>query len=1015
MRKRILQLLMAACICSATANGEVIQNYEYHFDDETIASTSYHPLGWGRLSDGGVYSFSEDGRSGKCLSVTQTDSNPWDCIITPPFTGNASIYVRANSAGAYVKFRRVTGRSSSRYGWSTEEITNFETPELVEGEWVKVDLPECPEGERIGIQLHNASMDDFSADSADITAYEKLSIGSANRVGYGNINGDKYGDFEYEYDILLSNEGEVSYEPGDANYTLSHYFNSPTSESIKDIEIPEGLAAGENKTIRIKVTLHGGNEVFNPYLYVGENISGTSQSLGRITYIPYIPEMKLGVTGTSNEYFSSPYKTSEPYAPYLSFGTVYDETRREKTVTIKNTAPAAPLTVTGITATGEGFSVDFPESVTVEAGSSYDFTIKFSGTVPGIYRGELEIETGELDKLTSPLAAAVPDATKWHEGFEGEGNPQGFILGDNCELTDIVSAFGGEGHEKVMKIGGSSSNFITPKLIVSEGESLLIAGYSGYGDAAFTVEYSSDRKNWTEVYTTKANDAEAFKNKFSIENYTSSEHLWSFVSVAGIPAGEWYIRVSGTDLVIDELYGFEVAEIGTEIYINKSTVPVSGQVNKPYTASVEIVNLGNALEADGYTVGLYFDEEQFAAEESVALAAGESHIFTFSGIPHEQGEYEAAIEVKVGDDVFSTEPVNLIISAETAAGGDVVVGASTNTTQNGPVTNSGNRKEEILYTKEYITDNSDGLEEGSKISALTFRGAYMYDYGTLPTVTSDVVIYMSNSVATKLTTNDGYNYSFSDKEGMVKVYEGHVEISQMTEGGDLFTVILDEPFVYNGESIDILFECTTASVSASRSVNYYGKSKYDNGCVAYSNSLENATGGYSNYIPTIVFSVSGDIATVSGKVTHATSNAPLADVQIRLESPENIIYKTTTNENGEYTVQVLQPDKQYKLKAVKENLDDYESPEFLDLSSMAATHHFSMSGLTTGVENVVLDGLTIVSERGAIVMTAKESVNINIHNLLGQTILNLSEFTGEKRISLTPGIYIVNGRKLSVR
>lgn len=1014
MRKRLLHLFSAVCIFGFTANAEVIQNYEYNFDDESIASTSYHPLGWGRSEDSGTYSFSEDGRSGLCMTGTQYDaeSQYWnDLIITPVFTGSASIYVRGNSADSSIRFFSVTTRKDATT-WNYEALNL--TTELTQGEWVKVDLPPCPMDGRIGIRLHNASVDDFHADSVDtdVAAYEKLEIGMLSRVSGGSVNGDKNNQFEIEYTINIKNSGEVSYEPGDANYTLSHIF--PQIEgSVCDISFPEGLAAGETKTMTVKATLTVTSEPFSyKQLAVRENISGTSKNLGSFSYTPYIPDIKLLVGGTSNEYGSTPQAYSEPYVPYISFAVADAASRMKKTVTIKNTGSAAPLTVTGISAT-EGFSVDFNGPLTIEAGNTADFEVELTETAAGIYRGELSIESEELATQKAHLVAALPDAGKWHEDFEGETFAPGFILSGNWGTGDIFYAYSTEGHEKVMANGTTQSELITPKLRVEEGEKMLISGYSYDYDAVFTVDYSSDRHNWINAYDSSKAD---YTNKFAIDKYNVMNKLMSVVAIENIPAGEWYVRINGKNMNIDDIYGYTMLPAKDELYLRESTVPAGGKVNTLYEATAEIMNLGSALEADDYSVNLYLGDELFASAETGEFAAGETKTFTMSGMPHEAGEYDARIEIVMGEDVLSSETIIVTITQETSTGDVIIVGESTRTTQNGPVYRSGNRKEEILYTKDYIEANSDGIEPGSKISSITFRGTYVYEYGSLPTIHSNLKVYVKNETAAKLEENGYESYSFSDQETMTKVFEGPIEISQMQAGGDLFTIPFDAPFEYGGEGIAIQIESVTESVSSSREINYYGVSKYDNGCVAYNNDTPfGATGRASTYIPTIGFGLSADVATVSGKVTHAVSKEPLADVAITLESPENVVYKTVTDENGEYTVSVLQPDKQYKVKASKENLDDYESEDYLDLSAMSATHHFTMTGVMTGVASISSDSLTISATEGGIIIRSVNATDVAAYDLLGRAILRLDGFTGEKKVELTSGIYVVNGRKIAVK
>ncbi|MDE6682902.1 MAG: carboxypeptidase-like regulatory domain-containing protein, partial [Muribaculaceae bacterium] len=314
---------------------------------------------------------------------------------------------------------------------------------------------------------------------------------------------------------------------------------------------------------------------------------------------------------------------------------------------------------------------------------------------------------------------------------------------------------------------------------------------------------------------------------------------------------------------------------------------------------------------------------------------------------------------------------------------------------------------ETLYNQAYIQKFSKELTTGSKIGTLTYYGA-----NSDSPLNANVVIYMKNESNEKLggTPNSPI---FTDTSTMQKVYDGEITINKQS-GGELVTVSLDTPFVYEGEGISVQIE---ANLKGSSTIYYYSDRVSSNGCTSYNiyESFPASDNRSSSNIPTIGFGLAADVAVVSGTVTHATSKEPLADVAITLESPENVVYKTTTDENGQYTVNVLQPDKKYKVKASKDKLDDYESEEYLDLSGLNAEHHFTMTGVTTGVESIQAGALRIKAVAGGILISAENEADVSVYDLLGRAVLRLEGFAGEKRVSLPAGIYVVNNRKVAVK
>ena len=59
--------------------------------------------------------------------------------------------------------------------------------------------------------------------------------------------------------------------------------------------------------------------------------------------------------------------------------------------------------------------------------------------------------------------------------------------------------------------------------------------------------------------------------------------------------------------------------------------------------------------------------------------------------------------------------------------------------------------------------------------------------------------------------------------------------------------------------------------------------------------------------------------------------------------------------------------------------------------------------------------LKVTAGTGYIALSADETVNVTVADLAGRTVASLPAFTGDTRISLPAGIYIVNKTKVAVK
>ncbi|MDE5790578.1 MAG: carboxypeptidase regulatory-like domain-containing protein [Muribaculaceae bacterium] len=1028
MRKRLLHLFSALCLAGLAANAEVIQNYEYNFDDEINTSDKYfHPAGWihsvtgsygtaGSSSSFGSYTWiSDGGRDGSgCIEGKQAASYYYDILYTPAVTGTASVYVKQKeSTGSILIYSIGKKNSENAYSFTQMEV---DIPALSTEEWVKVEIP-AQENARIGLRLDKVYIDDFSAAEVNLELAKSFVV-SNPRVADKNAYSDENGVYHITYDIDVTNTGDAALIAGETGYALNHCYDPSGGYAfsyddytfVGSTNLPESLEVGETKTMNIKAAITRPDSYSRKQISVIDDMSKDYKKevkLAEFTFIPYEPKAGLFITGTEEEYWIAGWNSN---TATLTMGVVTEESQKKKTVTIKNTAPLAPVTIEDITLDGTDFSVDFTGSKTLAPGESLDVVISLVNEHPGVFVNKMTITAKGIDDINANVTAAVPAEGVAQIGFEDSSIPVGFIATGDWKFTQMPDEYATDGHKTAITSDSEESCLTTSKMSVEAEEILMLSGYAEDRYYNVKVEYSNDRSNWNIAYNSDDVD---YAYRPSEDTGVEGKYQRSFIAVENIPAGEWYVKVSAKGFNIDDIYGFIILPVEPELVIASSNIPATAMVNNPFVVSVDVSNAGDTLEASDYTVTLFVDDEEFCVAKSEDMAPGATLSFEMSGILHEAGEYETYIEVKLGDKVTTTDSIKVTVREESAEGSQYVIGPDTGTS-NGPIGASSYRGyivRETTYSKDRIASYAEGLTPNTKIKALSYFGKYTGE----KSIEAEFKVYVQNVTESSLNGRT----SFSDVETMQKVYDGNVSISKQ-DGGVLFTVEFDEPFIYEGDGINILTQSFIPNPPEDYpTLNYWNLYGGSGSAIEYKSSskLETlpASGSKDSYLMTVGFTTGVDVAVVSGTVTHATSKEPLADVAITLESPENVIYKTVTDENGEYTVNVLQPDKQYKVKASKDKLDDYESEEYLDLSGLSATHHFTMTGVTTGVESIQAGALRVKVVAGGILISAENDADVTVYDLLGRTVLRIESFAGEKMVSLPAGIYVVNNRKVAVK
>lgn len=923
--------MAASVLCVNEARADIVENYKMNFN--TPISTTAHDFkvgsGWGHLVNKyTVYSdwygstdyyvnyefSSSDGRDGSgtlkvgSQYIGDEDSydmgNVNDLIVTPAITGKSSIYVKKSfswSTSSSIKFYSVT-LEDGKYKKGDE--IEVEVP-TISDDWVEVKLPE-QNNQYIGIRAQNLLLDDFAADKADIQLQKSLLITKVDYKGKSEVDCDAEGNFPISYEVSITNNGDVDLTEGTEGYSLS--VKNYGKELIFTQPLKGNLAVGASTTVTVTGTVNYAKYPNRNRFDVYEDLTNTYKPGSWIEPIPYKPVLTMR---DSND------KIENGNATY-AWGMVKEST--DKTFEIRNDGPA-PLKLTSVVVP-EGFTTSLAAPLTLEGHTKQQFTITMPATTPGIYSGEFKVSAEGVDDFKFNVSATVLDPSKYYVNFNDNKIPEGSYVEEGWKVDQRDSESSDNPYLLANGSQDTDNKFVTPLLKVAQGEKMTVdvarTNYYTGGDGVYlNIYYSADRTNWTLARKITADE-------LSDERAVNYTHYYSKLKtfvIDNIPAGNYYIGFGAGYTAIDNVYGFEKVDVAHDLMLAASYMPKTAVVNNAYTATATLRNI-NAKEeaADSYTASLYVDGEVVATAPAQAIASGADAGFTFSYTPHKVGAVEAYIEFKNAADnyVVTTEKVSVDVKEELPVGTVTVGNGKTSANRTGIAFYDGNSDGahiDNLYKAEMLTKY--GIAKGTKITSVTYTGTCSQDREVK---VFDLTAYVGTVDAAKFEAGKGY-------ESLQKVNVYTDKTINFVDGNTYTTTItLPEPIVWDGTSaIRVL-----TYVKADKYVNVKFNADDENKTSYYGNGmLGDESASYSEYSTAVAeFGFQTEPSVMSGKVTW--KNKAVAGATVTLTSGD-VIYTGASDEEGAYSINVIQNDKKYNLTVAAPGYIDYAEKD-VDLS-----------------------------------------------------------------------------------
>lgn len=925
-----LALIAASTLWAGQARADIVQNYTMDFN-KSISTTAHDfkvGSGWGHIVDKYTtegwssedyyvsYSYSSsDGRDGsgaiKVGSQTIGDDYNYDVgpvndlLVTPAITGKASIWVKKTSSwsSSTIKFYAVTLENGN---YKKGDQIEVDIPEL-SSDWVQINLPE-QNNQYIGIRAENLYIDDFAADKADIELQKSLLVSKVSYKGKDKVDCDADGKFPVDFEVTITNNGDLDLAEGIEGYSLSVKNYSKSNAVVYTYPLTGSLAVGQSTTVTISGYANYADYPDRNRYDVFEDLTNTSKYGAWIEPVPYKPVLSMRNDDGKVENGSSSY----------AWGMVNAST--DKTFKISNDG-AAPLNITKVVVP-DGFTTSLAAPLTIVAHETKDFTVTMTAEKPGIYSGEFKVSGEGVDDFSFNVSGTVLDPAKYYVNFNDNQIPAGAYAEDGWSVAKRDDESSDNPYLLTNGSQDKDNKFVTPLLKVTEGEKMSVDVartnyYTGGEGVYLNVYYSADRTNWT---LARKITADELSDTRAVDYTYYFSKLKSFV-IDNIPAGNYYIGFGAGYTSIDNIYGFEKVDVAHDLMLTASKLPATAVVNNAYTATATLLNVNAKDEAaDSYTASLYVDGEVVATASAKAIASGEKAEFSFSYTPHKAGAAEAYIEFKNAADNYTvtSEKVSVDVKEEQATG-TVTVGNG-NTTSNKTAidwydANGSGAHMDNIYKPEML--EKYGLKKGAKITSVSYTGTSSNDK-----TVSDILLTAYVGAVDAAKFEAGKNYESLQK---VDVYTGKSTIDFVSGKTYTTTITLPEPIIWDGTSaIRVL-----TYVKADKYVNVrFNADDSDNNSYYGSGAPGEASSLSAKPTAVAEFGIQTEPSVIAGNIT--CNDKAVAGATVTFTSGD-VIYTGASDDKGAYSINVIQNDKKYNLTVSAPGYIDYTEND-VDLS-----------------------------------------------------------------------------------
>lgn len=423
-------------------------------------------------------------------------------------------------------------------------------------------------------------------------------------------------------------------------------------------------------------------------------------------------------------------------------------TQAKATYTITNVGNGTLTIKDPVTKTGAATVTVDKTSLT--NGQSATLTITMPIDAPYEYKeGVVTVETS-LGNFIINYNATILNPNALDEQF-ASGKPAGWYFGGYWKVSDA---------QAMQEDTGTAEDLITEQLAVAGTSDVLTfqaARTSSKSDPTFNVYTSQDRVNWTPV------------DLGGITLTTSYQD----VNISGLAAGDYYVKISGARIKVDNFLGWEKKNNTRDLYVTATSFPATTTKGNSATITATVTSLIAA--ETGVYAKLFINgvqEGDAAVAQDIALNGTNTFSFTYA-IPENK---TAQIKVYYSDDTeaFATAVNNMKVSYtfdEAVDPSTIIAGtfnvSMTRTFNVGwnticlPFTMSAEQMEAAFgaEAKAYAFDNfAGGILSFQKVTALTAATPYLLYLPDAVSSTLAIADAVVSNTAAQTVTKGGVDF-----------------------------------------------------------------------------------------------------------------------------------------------------------------------------------------------------------------------------------------------------------------
>ena len=970
---------------------------------ETYPTTSYYesfdastslPAEWVVARSSGQTNYSIAGEAGidgsnAVSAIHNSYYAPLDTLYSPVVSGKVTFDFRKQYLSSKMEAYVVAADGS-------KTAIDVETNAT---DWMPVVVDNVPEGSRIAFLMRDIYLDNFLAFGIQHINKGVQIVNSSLKPGNGAslyAGDDRAEDNELQFTIK-----NIGIQPVEADS-----YNFATRLVDENGALPEGVSYKIYLDSDEGATLCEDNVIPGPALDVNEEktLSGylhidSEALLENLTFHVTANDVEnthFAQMQTGNNLTLLPNK-GEASLGSVEFGIVNKSTTID--YTIENSSENGALTVSGITAPeGSAFTVNAEFPLVIPNGESSTIQITFAAE-PGAHTATLTVNHDGIGDTEISVSGTMLSPTALLESFEGLTVPP-FLWKtmQNKWSRNTISPY--DGQACIAVTSATPDTIVTPLLHLAAGDSIAFAVKASSSSSYKTeVLYSADGQKWTSLET--------------ISTYNSSSWgSWAQKAVympKDFVEGDYYLAFACQRTYLDRVYGPQVVYQDHNIYIDGFEGETTGMVNYTQDFTIDLICLSSEGEtSDSYTIDLMNDDEKIGTFDVEGMTLNESKSYTCSWTPHAAGEAHVYALISSNGTVSSTDTITVDVAEETFITNLLIGDLST------PTSTSSNRHTvfETLYTPELL----EGLNDGDVIGSIRLPYITNSTYYTL-VKGFKVNVWIGNTEKSELTTD---KLSAADIEGLT-----HIGVDMSFEAGGTqesplyFEMTPETPITYDGGNLSLIVSVDSIgygwrdaaqfflSEGAANSMKYCA---FDAQVAGYEAAwAESYTPQLRADIMTVELDLIADAPVVYGIVTQADSQEPIEGATVTMQSG-SVIYTATTDASGAYSIEVLQPGKEYTMSVTKDQYTAVEGVTLLVESGDNIEQNFALS-IASGIDHTIEAATKIFTDRsGNIHVEAGSPINlVKVYSMSGSLCISESPATESAIVNAggLKGVYVV--------